>query len=125
LKLELILIEIQYKKVINYIKQNKNIMAKKEKVLEYFGKFYQGGQVSNQLGQITKAAIEMANAFKKQGVISEIAGEQAIAQAFSNNQKEAQVFASFIKNVQTKKQAPTQEELQAVLELFTKLGIVK
>ena len=78
-------------------------------------RFQQGGQMANQLGQIAKAAFEMANNFKKQGAITEVAGEQAIAQAFQQAPEAAKVFVDAIK----KKDAET------ILKLFTQLGIVK
>lgn len=57
----------------------------------------------------------MANNFKKQGAITEVAGEQAIAQAFQQAPEAAKVFVDAIK----KKDAET------ILKLFTQLGIVK
>ena len=85
------------------------------KVLEYFDKFQQGGQMANQLGQIAKAAFEMANSFKKQGAITEVAGEQAIAQAFQQAPEAAQIFV----------EAVQKKDAETILKLFTKLGIVK
>lgn len=57
----------------------------------------------------------MANNFKKQGAITEVAGEQVIAQAFQQAPEAAKVFVDAIK----KKDAET------ILKLFTQLGIVK
>lgn len=79
-------------------------------------KYQQGGTLdANQLGQITKAAVQIANQFKKQGVITEIAGEQVIAQAFQNTPGADQIFTDAIKK----------QDMETVIKLFTKLGIVK
>ena len=50
----------------------------------------------------------MANELRKQGAISEVAGEQVIAQAFQQTPKAAQ-----------------KQDVQTIVQLFTKLGIVK
>lgn len=80
--------------------------------LKYYDK---GGQVSNQLGQLAKAAFQMANELKKQGAILEVAGEQVIAQAFQQTPEAAKMFV----------EAAQKQDVQTIVQLFTKLGIVK
>jgi hypothetical protein len=60
-------------------------------------------------------AVQIASDFKKQGVITEIAGEQVIAQAFQNTPGADQIFTDAIKK----------QDMETVIKLFTKLGIVK
>lgn len=79
-------------------------------------KYQQGGALdANQLGQLAKAAFQMANEFKKQGAITEIAGEQAIAQAFQQTPEAAKMFVA----------AAQKQDAETILKLFTQLGIVK
>jgi hypothetical protein len=81
-----------------------------------FNKYQQGGTLdATQLGQIAKAAFQMANEFKKQGAITEIAGEQAIAQAFQQTPEAAKMFVA----------AAQKQDAETILKLFTQLGIVK
>lgn len=81
-----------------------------------FNKYQQGGTLdANQLKPIVDAALEMANIFKKQGAITEIAGEQAIAQVFQQNKKAAEIFVA----------AAQKPDAETILKLFTQLGIVK
>lgn len=70
---------------------------------------------SNQLGQLAKAAFQMATEFKKQGAITEIAGEQAIAQVFQQTPEAAKMFVA----------AAQKQDAETILKLFTQLGIVK
>lgn len=78
--------------------------------------FQGGGNIDSQnLGQLAKAAFQMANELKKQGAISEVAGEQVIAQAFQQTPEAAKMFV----------EAAQKQDVQTIVQLFTKLGIVK
>lgn len=77
--------------------------------------FQGGGELDSNLGQLAKAAFQMANELKKQGAISEVAGEQVIAQAFQQTPEAAKMFV----------EAAQKQDVQTIVKLFTKLGIVK
>lgn len=77
--------------------------------------FQKGGEVGSNLGQLAKAAFQMANELKKQGAITEVAGEQVIAQAFQQTPEAAKMFV----------EAAQKQDVQTIVQLFTKLGIVK
>lgn len=77
--------------------------------------FQKGGEVGSNLGQLAKAAFQMANELKKQGAITEVAGEQVIAQAFQQTPEAAKMFV----------EAAQKQDVQTIVKLFTKLGIVK
>lgn len=77
--------------------------------------FQEGGEVGSNLGQLAKAAFQMANELKKQGAITEVAGEQVIAQAFQQTPEAAKMFV----------EAAQKQDVQTIVQLFTKLGIVK
>lgn len=77
--------------------------------------FYNGGELGQNLKSLVDVAVQIASNFKKQGVITEIAGEQVIAQAFQNTPGADQIFTDAIKK----------QDMETVIKLFTKLGIVK
>lgn len=78
--------------------------------------FQQGGTLDiAQVGKLAKAAFQMANELKKQGAITEVAGEQVIAQAFQQTPEAAKMFV----------EAAQKQDAETILQLFTKLGIVK
>lgn len=77
--------------------------------------FQNGGELGQNLKSLVDVAVQIASDFKKQGVITEIAGEQVIAQAFQNTPGADQIFTDAIKK----------QDMETVIKLFTKLGIVK
>jgi hypothetical protein len=80
-----------------------------------YKKYQQGGELGSNLGKLAKAAFQMANELKKQGAITEVAGEQVIAQAFQQTPEAAKMFV----------EAAQKQDVQTIVQLFTKLGIIK
>lgn len=83
--------------------------------------FDQGGNISTNNSQsqsdakLINDAFTIATNLKKQGLISEVAGEQVFAQAFQQTPEAAKIF----------EEAAQKQDIQTIVQLFTKLGIVK
>lgn len=97
------------------VKHTDSMPTKTSYGIDYTEMYQDGGQLTSNLGKLTKAALQIANQFKKQGAIKEVAGEQVIAQAFQQTPEAAKMFV----------EAAQKQDAETILQLFTKLGIVK